>query len=808
MKRLVAVISGLLILPAFAEVAPLYYDAAETEYIDDADVADVADDMLNSDVADESAPAIVSSNAATPRTTRAISRVVPTGTASATQKSNTSRRTSATRGVTSRVTARTAATRANIASRPAATNGTTARTSSRTTNNGTVSTRNTPASSGTRARASIVQTDTVNTSLYNGTAGRVGLRTNVGVASRVPTIRAATAVATPATTTVVNAADTAATMNELAELTDYCKAQYTECMDNFCNVLDDNQGRCSCSKNLKNYEKTETALKDATAALQDVAAQIQYIGLSSSEVETLFAQTEAELKMSNSTDNSKIKNDLDKIKNMIVNVKSGTTGVSDANTLGIDLSGLLDFNISSTGFDLSSLFGGTSSNTSSITNQRGETLYKTATARCKASVLNTCATQGVDISIVSNAYDMEIDKQCIAYERSLTDANDQMSATVRNAKTVLQKARLLVAQNKNQYDMRGCINALDACMQDDYVCGSDYENCLDPTGKYIVNGAVVKGSLPGIPGGEYGTAGTNGGVSSNGGVAIIKNGVGFTNSGLYATWDYDNTSKNAWSNGNLADYITSTISKTANSITTPANMTEYLKSKIGYVDKDNKVQGMCASVLTKCQDYTYTGTGNSRKYNDSNDVIKNYLERVMVQIKAKQDDVISDYAEGCISDVSSCLAQNNYNYYYSATTYSTLTNSNPSNIAIQACMSIINTCKSATTPSSDASTVYQWLDSALGTTLDTIKAACTAASDSNGIYFQGTWSDGECKCKTGGTYYDAASFRCVNNCMYSPQYPKNVTLGNGDRKCGECPAGETPTKSGSGTPTQYECKAS
>jgi len=33
-------------------------------------------------------------------------------------------------------------------------------------------------------------------------------------------------------------------------------------------------------------------------------------------------------------------------------------------------------------------------------------------------------------------------------------------------------------------------------MQDDFVCGSDYENCLDPTGKWIVNGEVVVGSTP------------------------------------------------------------------------------------------------------------------------------------------------------------------------------------------------------------------------------------------------------------------------------------------------------------------------
>jgi hypothetical protein len=203
--------------------------------------------------------------------------------------------------------------------------------------------------------------------------------------------------------------------------------------------------------------------------------------------------------------------------------------------MSFDLSGLLDFNISSTGFDLTSLFGN-NTNTNSINNQRGDQLYKTATARCKASVLNTCQSQGVDISIITNSYDLEIDKQCIAYERQLNDANDNMTNTVRNAKNVLQKARLMVAQEKNSYGLRECINALDSCMQDDFVCGSDYENCLDPSGKYIVNGEIVVGSTPGTP-------------------STIE---GAQTNNLYATWNYSNGTKNAWgTDASLSDFITS-----------------------------------------------------------------------------------------------------------------------------------------------------------------------------------------------------------------------------------------------------------
>ena len=179
--------------------------------------------------------------------------------------------------------------------------------------------------------------------------------------------------------------------------------------------------------------------------------------------------------MQTSTDNSQLKNDLDKIKNMIIDVQSGKASTTSSG-MSFDLSGLLDFTIDSTGFDLTSLLGSMSGNNDSISNQRGQQLYETAASRCKAAVLNSCAAQGVDTTIITNSYDLEIDKACIQYERSLTESNDQMTSTVRNAKSVLQRARLLVAQQKNQYDLRGCVNALDDCMQDDFVCGDDYEN--------------------------------------------------------------------------------------------------------------------------------------------------------------------------------------------------------------------------------------------------------------------------------------------------------------------------------------------
>ncbi|MBR2412860.1 MAG: hypothetical protein IKB10_04345 [Alphaproteobacteria bacterium] len=666
MNRIIAVLSGLLVLPAFAEVAPISYEeiavdtGVEMPVSDDATVAE-------SEVVVVAPVAQPSVAGARGRTT--ASRTVPSSSDVASNRATASGRVVAsTRGSANAVTSRTAATNRSVATRAATTRATVARSGATQVATTRAAMQSSPAKT---ARASIVQTDTVNKSLYSGNR----------VATRASTVRARAPIAT--TISVSNtetAVDSGPSMDELAQITDFCKAQYTSCMDNYCNVLDDNQGRCSCSKNIKNYEKTEVALKSATEALQDVAQQIQYIGLTKDQIDTLFSQTEAELAMSSSSDNSQLKNDLDRIKDLIVDVKGGSaSSTTVTGGVSMDLSGLLDFNIDSTGFDLSALFGGGNNNTDSISNQRGEQLYKTATIRCKAAVLNDCSAQGVDISIITNSYDLEIDKQCLVYERNLKEANDNMSSTVRNAKSVLQRARLMVAQNKNAYDLRGCINALDSCMQDEYVCGTDYEYCLDSTGKYIVNGEIVIGSKP-------------------------KD----TNDGLGNGWKYDTSSKsgiNAWddSDGTLSAYIDNSLFTSDTNYSSSAaetNMAKYLQYKIGYIAK-GKAYGMCASVLNQCQDYTYGDNG----YTYNNKVIRSYLERTLVQIKAQQDELLASYAETCLTDVVSCLADNGWS--------NTSPVKAPTPAQQTACKAEIATCASLNQSSDDTSNA-NWLKGALG----------------------------------------------------------------------------------------------
>ena len=706
MKRFITVLSGLLVLPAFAEVAPVYYDEI-VEYTDDM----LADDEIGFD-AEEAAvqqPNVVQRNTINRSTT--ASRAVSSATNSGASRTNTSSRAMATSprsaaNTTRGTTARTART-TGVVNRPSTTvsrTGVSARGAQVakpvTARVGTAS--NPVMNATSRTNYTTPETQAVLTGDSNALVYKASNTARVGVATRrSPStgVRLSTSALSGTSTTPIiteeDVSSTTSTLTAVAELTDYCKAQYAACMDNYCNVLDDNQGRCSCSKNLKSYAKTEEALELATEQFQEAIQKIRYIGLTGPQIEALFAETEAELAMKSNSDSSQLKTSLDAIKRKVVDVSTPSASSSyDATSgLSLDLNGLLNADFTA-GFDLNSFLGTTNTgSTTSVSNQRGEQLYKTATNRCKTTVLNSCIAQGIDANVITNSYDLEIDKQCIAYERALTEANKEMKNNVFNATNILQQARLLLTQNKNSYDLRGCVAAIDSCMQDEYVCGSDYELCLDPTGKYLANGEVVKGGTPGISGGQ----------SINEEEVTSSNISTWTSQGmrdLYSTWNYPlsatgSSLKNAWSNGqteNLGGYVDDALEKWKNDYTNfkdttaTSSMALYLLQKIGYIDSNDKVHGMCASVMQQCQDYTFNNQKSSKKFIPDNEVVRQYLNNTLAKIKVQQDALLANYAEGCRGDVQSCLSSNGYD--------DSNTTSTTSRTAVNACASEITTCMS------------------------------------------------------------------------------------------------------------------
>lgn len=429
---------------------------------------------------------------------------------------------------------------------------------------------------------------------------------------------------TRAATKTINAesiADAKERLEQTASLNKSCQEQYNDCMDQFCAVIDSNQKRCSCSANLSKYTKVEDAVKNANTQLNEVAQRIRYVGLSADEIRAIMSATEAEEALSGTADTTETRNMLEQIEALIKDPKSSTSYSSDTYT-GLDM----DLDFSSDVTDLFSL-DFLSNNTGSFSNLRGTELYNAAKKRCN-TVLTQCKEVGATSQQITGNYDLAIDKDCIAYEQGLTKMNETLVSNVRSANRMLQKARLAVLQNKNQYDAKGCIGALDACMTDDMVCGDNYVKCLDPTKVYIdENGKVVLGQdITNIT--EFMAGYNNAGINNE----FLKSSYGMSiNTEKCKAKPTDKTP--VGNNG--------------------ACIAGYLMRKIGTGQKVTD-EGLCRAVLDKCQAYTYDKNGNYMAYND---IVVNYVQRALVNIRAAQQQVISDYASSCMLDIATCYNQ-------------------------------------------------------------------------------------------------------------------------------------------------------
>ena len=440
-------------------------------------------------------------------------------------------------------------------------------------------------------------------------------------------------------------ADAREKMELTAELNKSCQEQYNECMDQFCAVIDANQKRCSCSGNLSKYTKVEKAVTEANSKLNEVAQAIRYVGLSADEIRAIMTETEAEEALDDNKDTSTTRNMLKQIESMIKDPTSSTTNYYSDNGWSFDM----DLTFSSDPIDIFNLdFLNTGNTSTSISNLRGTELYNVAKKRCR-TILTQCKDAGATEVQITGNYDLAIDKDCIAYEAGLKKMNETLLSNVKSANLMLQKARLAVLQNKNQYDARGCVSALENCMKDDMVCGDDYSQCVDPTKAYIdENGKVVLGQD----------------------ITVIQS---------FMT-EYNNASINK---SFLGDAYGATIG--ANTCEGDGKcVVKYLLQKIGTKQKATD-EGLCRPVLDKCQYYSY----KDGKYQPYNDIVVNYVQRAMVNIKAAQQKIISDYASSCIVDVAACYNQqvNQVNSWASAASAA-----NIYNVMRGACRSVALTC--------------------------------------------------------------------------------------------------------------------
>ena len=385
-----------------------------------------------------------------------------------------------------------------------------------------------------------------------------------------------------------------------------CQQEINDCLDQFCAVLDDNKKRCMCSESLPRYMEIEKAVKTANSKLSSTVQKIRYVGLSEEEVRSILSETEAESVLSSTKDTTESRNMLGEIERIIKNsdkVAKNDKGILD-----------LDFNFDE---DLSLDF--LEEKKSGFANLRGIELFNTAKKRCD-SVIKRCGKQDSEQMIMN--YEVLIHKDCRVYEKALNKMNDTLTKNIRNANQLLQKARLTSVENKNQFDLKGCVGELNKCMTDNVICGENYEKCLDPTKRFIdENGKIILGSD----------------------LSKVKE----------FTKDYNNMTINTQFIKDSRN-VNYSIDKNNNTVTNTNYdgklITKYLIDKIGTGDKA-KDNGLCRHVLDKCQKNTYTEDG---KYNKYNEVIVNYIKYALTSIRAQQEKIISEYASKCTMELDNC----------------------------------------------------------------------------------------------------------------------------------------------------------
>ena len=330
---------------------------------------------------------------------------------------------------------------------------------------------------------------------------------NAPVASRAATTgvvsprAATTTTATPRTTTVSRAAissgagaqrttraasvsraatdDTVSLMSTTRTGAEYeqCKSAYFNCMDQFCQLKNDDYRRCSCSNRVFDLDDVRNVMQDAADQLTVFTENLDVVGMTAAQATAMKTATEGENALTEDTSASKA------LLQAIMNSIRG-----DDATVGGKFTDLNSINLS---FDTVNSFGlGDSGQI--IATYNGQNLYNAVYPQCRDAVRADCNDAQLQRAI--NAYLMAIEQDCNTVQSALDQQQTQMKAAVRESSAMLDLARVENRQKHNSDDIATCLANVEAAVLSEEVCGANYHKCLD-NGQFIdvSTGAPIAG---------------------------------------------------------------------------------------------------------------------------------------------------------------------------------------------------------------------------------------------------------------------------------------------------------------------------
>lgn len=292
-------------------------------------------------------------------------------------------------------------------------------------------------------------------------SGRVNTKKT---ATRTPVSRA-----TNTTKNVLPRATTASETPETRTGTEYqqCKEAFFTCMDQFCELKNDNFKRCSCNDRIFGFQEISETYQQANERLVEFSENLDVVGMTYEQALAMKTASEGEDALAE--DKSTSKQLLQAIMNSI---KGGDTSVGGK---------YKDLNSITVAADISNAFG-TDDSGQLIASYNGTALYKAVYPKCRNAVKEDCNNASLQRAV--NAYLMAIEQDCNSVEAALVAQQKSLKASAQQSSAMLDLARVENRRNHNSDDIATCVANVETAIKSEEVCGENYHKCLD-NGRFI-----------------------------------------------------------------------------------------------------------------------------------------------------------------------------------------------------------------------------------------------------------------------------------------------------------------------------------
>lgn len=256
-----------------------------------------------------------------------------------------------------------------------------------------------------------------------------------------------------------------------------CKTAFFTCMDQFCQLKNDNFRRCSCNDKVFKYQEITDVYQNANERLTEFTENLDVVGLTKEQAIAMKTATEGEDALTEDKSASK------QLLQAIMNAIKG-----EDSTVGGKYQSLNSLTISP---DMSNAFG-MNDYGQIVAAYNGNNLYKAVYPQCRNAVKGDCNNASLQRAV--NAYLMAIEQDCNTVEAALATQQKTLKASTYESSAMLDLARVENRQKHNSVDVSTCLANVESAIQSEEVCGANYHKCLDD-GRFIdvTTGAPLTG---------------------------------------------------------------------------------------------------------------------------------------------------------------------------------------------------------------------------------------------------------------------------------------------------------------------------